>query len=57
MVVVGDIMFAGTDTTSMTLQWSLLFLTKFKHCQEKVQKEIEEITGNSRLVTLSDRSK
>ncbi len=48
---------AGTDTTSSTLSYTVLYLATFKNVQEKMQKEIKEITGNTRTVTLSDRAK
>jgi cytochrome P450 len=46
---------AGSDTTSTTLDWAFLYLAAFPDVQEKFQKEIEKVTGNSRLVSVTDR--
>ena len=47
---------AGTDTTATGLEWSLLYLIRYPDVQEKVFREISEITNdNDRRVTLSDR--
>jgi len=54
-VTLGDLHFAGSDTTSTTLTWSVLYLSKFKHVQEKMQKEISAVTGDSRQVSITDR--
>ncbi|XP_035712902.1 cytochrome P450 2J5-like [Folsomia candida] len=51
----GDLYFAGTDTTATTLSWMMLYLSKFPEILEKFQKEIESIMGNSRSTILSDR--
>ncbi|OXA41087.1 Methyl farnesoate epoxidase [Folsomia candida] len=53
----GDLYLAGTDTTSTTLSWMMIYLSKFPDVQKKFQAEIESITGNSRPTTVSDRPK
>lgn len=55
--ILSDLFFAGTDTTSSTLSWTVLYLALYKNAQEKMQQEIKEITGNTRDVTVSDRPK
>ncbi|XP_045932036.1 cytochrome P450 2K1-like isoform X2 [Micropterus dolomieu] len=45
---------AGTDTTAATLRWSLLFMAKYPHIQDQVQKELSTVVG-SRQVRLDDR--
>uniref|UniRef100_A0A8C6WXC7 Cytochrome P450, family 2, subfamily N, polypeptide 13 n=1 Tax=Neogobius melanostomus TaxID=47308 RepID=A0A8C6WXC7_9GOBI len=51
-----DMFFAGTDTTSTTLQWALIYLIKHPEVQEKVQAEIDRVIGQSRLPTMADRT-
>jgi len=55
--VVADLFLAGSDTTSTTLDFTVLYLASFPDVQKKLQKEIDEITGKSRPVSLTDRPK
>ncbi|XP_021957315.1 methyl farnesoate epoxidase [Folsomia candida] len=55
VTTLGDLYFAGTDTTATTLSWMMLYFTKFPETQKKFQSEIESITGNTRAITVSDR--
>jgi cytochrome P450 len=48
---------AGAETTSTTLNWSLLYLSRNPNIQKKFQKEIDEVIGNSRLPSLEDKDK
>ncbi|XP_021967099.1 farnesoate epoxidase [Folsomia candida] len=57
VATLGDLYFAGTDTTSTTLAWLMMYLSKFPDVQTKFHEEIESVTGNSRPTTISDRSK
>ncbi|ODN05582.1 Methyl farnesoate epoxidase [Orchesella cincta] len=52
-----DLFFAGSDTLSSTLGWSFLYLAVDPKIQDKVQEEIDEIIGKTRLPTLEDRPK
>ncbi|XP_056871630.1 cytochrome P450 2K1-like isoform X1 [Takifugu flavidus] len=45
---------AGTDTTATTLQWGLLYITKYPHIQDGVQEELRRVVGN-RQVRVEDR--
>uniref|UniRef100_A0A665UG03 Uncharacterized protein n=1 Tax=Echeneis naucrates TaxID=173247 RepID=A0A665UG03_ECHNA len=45
---------AGTDTTSTTLRWGLLFMAKYPKIQDQVQDELSRVIG-SRQVQLADR--
>ena len=50
-----DIMAAGTDTTSTTLQWFILYLIHHPDVQTKCQKELDEVVGANRQVAQADR--
>ncbi len=53
--VLSDLVQAGTDTTSNTLTWAMLFMAKNPDVQRQVQEELDNIIGSSRLATWSDR--
>ncbi|ODN00935.1 Methyl farnesoate epoxidase [Orchesella cincta] len=55
VATLGDMFGAGTDTTSTTLSWGILYITKFAGVQDKLQQEIKTVTENSRNVSLNDR--
>ncbi|XP_066297326.1 cytochrome P450 2D4-like [Branchiostoma lanceolatum] len=50
-----NIFFAGTHTTAQTLLWSLLYMALNPDMQQKVQRELDAVVGES-LPTLSNRS-
>ncbi|XP_022099105.1 cytochrome P450 2U1-like isoform X2 [Acanthaster planci] len=50
-----DLFVAGTDTTTNTLLWLLLYIAAHQDVQEKVQKEISEVVGCDRQPTSEDR--
>ncbi|XP_069602747.1 cytochrome P450 2B4-like [Ranitomeya imitator] len=51
-----QIFFAGVETTSTTLTYSLLLLMKYPKILEKVQKEIDQVIGRDRCPKIQDRS-
>lgn len=50
-----DLFFAGSDTLSSTLGWTFLYLAVDPKIQDKVQQEIDEVVGKSRLPCLEDK--
>ncbi|XP_062572251.1 cytochrome P450 2B4-like [Saccostrea cucullata] len=45
VVSVRDFFAAGTETTSTTLRWALLYLIHYPHWQKRLQKDIDEVIG------------
>ncbi|XP_044161292.1 cytochrome P450 2G1-like [Bufo gargarizans] len=52
-----DIFFAGQETTSSTLGYSLLILMKYPHIKKKVKAELENVIGRTRRPCMEDRAK
>ncbi|KAL0089929.1 cytochrome P450 [Phycomyces blakesleeanus] len=56
LVLLGDIIFAGTDTTALTTTWLLAILSNYPDVQRKIQAEIDDfVAKNGRLPLYSDR--
>uniref|UniRef100_A0ABM5GJU2 Cytochrome P450 2U1 isoform X2 n=1 Tax=Pogona vitticeps TaxID=103695 RepID=A0ABM5GJU2_9SAUR len=55
--IIGDLFIAGTDTTSNTLLWSLLYMSLHPDEQKKVQEEIDLIIGRDRAPSLADKAR
>ncbi|KAM4697764.1 cytochrome P450 2W1 [Rhinophrynus dorsalis] len=51
-----DLVMAGTETTSTTLQWAILLMMKYPDVQEKVQTEIHKVLESGRLPRYEDRN-
>ncbi|KAG2461215.1 cytochrome P450 2J6-like [Polypterus senegalus] len=51
-----DLFVAGTETTSTTLRWALLYMMKYRDVQEKVQKEIDAVLGRDQPPSMQDRN-
>ncbi|XP_075280489.1 cytochrome P450 2J2-like [Opisthocomus hoazin] len=51
-----DLLFAGTETTSTTIRWALLFMAIHPEIQARVQAEIDAVIGQVRQPALEDRS-
>ncbi|XP_019206873.1 cytochrome P450 2J6 [Oreochromis niloticus] len=50
-----DLFGAGTETTTTTLHWGLLYMIYYPDIQEKVQAEIDAVIGSSRQPSMTDR--
>ncbi|XP_009068953.1 PREDICTED: cytochrome P450 2U1, partial [Acanthisitta chloris] len=54
--IIGDLFIAGTDTTSNTLLWCLLYMSLYPEVQEKVHAEIEAVLGRDKVPSLSHKA-
>jgi cytochrome P450 family 2 subfamily J len=52
-----DLFAAGSETTSTTLAWAVLFMILNPDVQDKVQREIDQVIGQDREPSLDDRGK
>uniref|UniRef100_F7CLC5 Cytochrome P450 family 2 subfamily J member 2 n=1 Tax=Monodelphis domestica TaxID=13616 RepID=F7CLC5_MONDO len=50
-----DLFFAGTESTSTTLRWALLYMAFYPEIQGKIQVEIDRVVDHSRWPTMADR--
>ncbi|XP_047444005.1 cytochrome P450 2J4-like [Mugil cephalus] len=50
-----DLFVAGTETTTTTLYWGLLYMIHYPDIQERVQAEIDAVIGSSRQPCMTDR--
>ncbi|XP_036376773.1 cytochrome P450 2J6-like [Megalops cyprinoides] len=51
-----DLFVVGSETTSTTLYWALLYMIKYPDVQEKVQAEIDRVIGPQRQPFMADRA-
>ncbi|XP_044278232.1 cytochrome P450 2J2-like, partial [Varanus komodoensis] len=52
-----DLFAAGTETTSATVRWALLYMALHPDIQAKVQAEIDSVIGQSRQPAVEDRDR
>ena len=52
---VSDLFIAGTKTTVITVQWSLLYMLIYPHIQQRVQSEIDVVIAG-RAPSMNDRN-
>jgi len=50
-----DFFVAGSDTTTNSLSWALLYLAKHPDIQKKVQQEIDDVIGRERTPAMTDQ--
>jgi cytochrome P450 family 2 subfamily J len=51
-----DLFQAGTETSSTTIYWCILFILNYPHVQEKIFLEITDTIGVNRAPTMQDKS-
>ncbi|XP_042642034.1 cytochrome P450 2J2 [Tyto alba] len=51
-----DLLFAGTETSSTTIRWGLLYMAIYPEIQARVQAEIDAVIGQARQPALEDRN-
>ncbi|CAF99656.1 unnamed protein product, partial [Tetraodon nigroviridis] len=54
---VGELIIAGTETTTNTLRWAMLYMALYPNIQERVHREIDSVLPNGRMPTLEDKQK
>ncbi|CAG5115333.1 unnamed protein product [Candidula unifasciata] len=54
--IMNDLFGAGTETTSTTIRWCILYILNNPSVQDKVYDEIKENVGTDRTVTIQDKS-
>ncbi|XP_057562678.1 cytochrome P450 2U1 isoform X2 [Hippopotamus amphibius kiboko] len=55
--IIGDLFIAGTDTTTNSLLWCLLYMSLNPDIQEKVHEEIERVIGGDRAPSVTDKAR
>ncbi|KAF5272510.1 hypothetical protein FQA39_LY18788 [Lamprigera yunnana] len=50
-----DLFMAGSETTSNTLSFAMLYMVKYADVQRRVQKEIDNVVGRNRWPTMQDK--
>ncbi|XP_008842003.1 cytochrome P450 2U1 [Nannospalax galili] len=55
--IIGDLFIAGTDTTTNSLLWCLLYMALNPDVQKKVHEEIESVIGCDRAPSLMDKAR
>ncbi|KAM9237232.1 cytochrome P450 2U1 [Dugong dugon] len=53
--IIGDLFVAGTDTTTNSLLWCLLYMSVYPDVQERVHEEVERVIGPNRAPSLTDK--
>ncbi|XP_077461419.1 cytochrome P450 2U1 isoform X2 [Stigmatopora argus] len=53
--VIGDLFIAGTDTTTNSLLWIVLYMVVYPNVQDKIQAEVDTVVGRGRAPSFTDR--
>ncbi|XP_072014714.1 cytochrome P450 2J4-like [Amphiura filiformis] len=53
---VGQLFIAGTETTSTTLRWAVLYMMVFPEFQHRIHRELDTVVGRNRLPRLADKA-
>ncbi|XP_076150896.1 cytochrome P450 2U1 isoform X1 [Alosa pseudoharengus] len=53
--IIGDLFIAGTDTTTNSMLWMLLYMCLYPDIQEKVHEEIDAVIGRDKFPSLTDK--
>ncbi|ODM89470.1 Cytochrome P450 2J5 [Orchesella cincta] len=56
LATVGDLFLAGSETSSYTLTFAILYLSQNMETQRKAQLEMDRVVGSSRQISLADRA-
>ncbi|CAL8243713.1 unnamed protein product [Lota lota] len=54
---VGELIIAGTETTTNTLRWAMLYMALYPNIQERVHQEIDSVLVNGRAASLEDKQR
>ncbi|XP_060110157.1 cytochrome P450 2J6-like isoform X1 [Heteronotia binoei] len=57
IIVLSDLFIAGSETTSSTLLWALLYMMVFPEVQEKCQAELDAVLGKNPCIKYEDRDR
>ncbi|XP_071114114.1 cytochrome P450 2B4-like [Haliotis cracherodii] len=53
--VIGDLFVGGTETTSTTIRWAIIFLVRNPEVQQRMRDEIDRHVGRARHPSVSDK--
>jgi len=51
-----DLFLAGSETTSTSLSWAVLYMKRNPEVQEKMQTELDQVIGNNRAAAMKDKA-
>ncbi|XP_029816892.1 vitamin D 25-hydroxylase [Manacus vitellinus] len=54
---VGELIIAGTETTTNVLRWAVLFMALYPNIQGQVQKEVDLVIGPNKMPTFEEKCK
>lgn len=52
-----DLLMAGSETTSNTLSFAILYMLEYPEVQKKVQNEMDDVIGRNRMPHMKDKIK